>query len=101
MNKRKTSAVNGVELSKILGLHTSAAGEWDVRSKLLVKLQQLITKEGLTHAQVARKARTSRTRITSILNGNLRHVSTDLLIRILGALGYQVNLTITKSNLAA
>ena len=58
-------------------------------------------REELTHAEVARRAKTSRTRITSILNLNLQHVTTDLLIRILGALGYEVKLSVSRSRIAA
>jgi hypothetical protein len=38
--------------------------------------------------QVARLARTSRTRITAIMNRNTKDISTDLLLRVLYALGY-------------
>jgi transcriptional regulator with XRE-family HTH domain len=43
----------------------------------------------LTHMEIARRSGTSRTRVTAILNDDLEHVSTDLLIRILAALGYR------------
>jgi hypothetical protein len=51
----------------------------------------------LTHAQVARLARTSRTRITAILNSNTKDVSTDLLLRVLYALGYTAKITFQKA----
>jgi predicted XRE-type DNA-binding protein len=76
-------ARNGAELAKVLGLPATAAQEWRVRSDLASALIAAVEKEQLTHAEVARRARTSRTRITSILNRNLQHVTTDLLIRIL------------------
>jgi predicted XRE-type DNA-binding protein len=101
MRKRITSAKDGLGLSKVLGLRAAAAAEWEVQAKLLMELQEAVKEDGYTHAQVAKRARTSRTRITSILNGNLKHVSTDLLIRILGSLGYRVNLTVKKGKLAA
>lgn len=46
----------------------------------------------MTHACLARLARTSRPRLTAILNGNLDRVSTDLLLRILAALGVRVEM---------
>jgi predicted XRE-type DNA-binding protein len=55
----------------------------------------------MTHAQVATRARTSRTRITAILNDDLDHVSTDLLIRILASLGYRVKVSVTRADTAA
>jgi len=47
---------------------------------------------GMTHAQLAQLAGASRPRVTAILNGNLDGVSTDLLLRILAALGVRVRL---------
>jgi transcriptional regulator with XRE-family HTH domain len=67
----------------------------------LAKLREVVNRSKLTHEQVAKKAGTSRTRITSILNANLDHVSTDLLIRIFGSLGYEVSVSVTKAKIAA
>lgn len=52
--------------------------------------------EGLTHAEVAKRGGSSRTRVTSILNGNLDNVSSDLLIRLLAALGYRVRGSVSR-----
>jgi len=40
-------------------------------------------------------------RVTAILNNDLEHVSTDLLIRILGSLGYQVKVSVVRAERAA
>ncbi len=48
---------------------------------------------GITHAQASAAADISRTRLTAILNGNTSHVSTDLMLRILAALGYRAKIT--------
>ena len=102
MTKRKvTAAKNGRELAKALGLKPSDAHEWEVQMRLLIKLREIVTSSKLTHDQVANKAGTSRTRITSILNANLEHVSTDLLIRILGSLGYNVTVSVSRAKIAA
>src|SRR5947209_4456675 len=37
---------------------------------------------------------------TAILNDDLAHVSTDLLIRILGSLGYRVRVSVTRADTA-
>jgi predicted XRE-type DNA-binding protein len=50
----------------------------------------------MTHAQIAARAGTSRTRVTAILNDDLDYVSTDLLIRILASLGYRVKVSVTR-----
>jgi plasmid maintenance system antidote protein VapI len=46
---------------------------------------------------VARLAHTSRTRVTAILNRNTKDVSTDLLLRVLYALGYTAKITFQRA----
>ena len=102
MAKRKPIvARNGAELARILGLKPSDAHEWDVQLTLLKKLRVVVKELELTHAQVAKKAGTSRTRVTAILNGNITNVSSDLLIRLLGSLGYVVHVSVVKGKVAA
>jgi len=40
------------------------------------------------------RASTSRTGVTAILNGDLDHVSSDLLVRILAGLGHRVRVSV-------
>ena len=68
---------------------------------LLKRLRQIVSDRGLTHAEVAQRGGSSRTRVTSILNGNLDNVSSDLLIRLLAALGYRVRVTVSRVDSAA
>ena len=53
------------------------------------------------HAEIAKRAGTSRTRVNAILNDDLDHVSSDLLVRILAGLGYRVRISVVKSDTAA
>ena len=89
------------ELAQILNLPPQRAHSWVIQSALLKKIKDVVKKEKLTHAVLAKRAETSRARVTSILNGNLDEVSTDLLIRILGAAGYRVEVQVTKAKIAA
>jgi predicted XRE-type DNA-binding protein len=85
------------DLAKILGLPAAVAKEWQVQYALLKRLKEIVRREGITHAQIAAQAGTSRTRITAILNDDLEHVSTDLLIRVLASLGYRVKVSVTRA----
>lgn len=87
------------ELARALGLPT--AKEWQVQHDLLKRLKEIVRRRKMTHAEIAHRAGTSRTRVTAILNDDLDHVSTDLLIRILGSLGYRVRVSVVKSDAAA
>ena len=80
-------AKNAMELAEVLGLHPADGVEMEVRSDLNDKIIAVVKKRGLTHAQVAKLASTSRTRVTALLNRNTQEISTDLMLRVLAALG--------------
>lgn len=90
--KKATITRNVKELAKALGLSPAEGIEIEVRSDLNEKIIKVVKKKGLTHAQVAKLAKTSRTRVTALLNRNSMDISTDLMLRILGALGIQVKI---------
>lgn len=89
------------ELAGALGLSGAAVKEWQVQHTLLKRLKEIVRQQKTTHAEIAKRAGTSRTRLTAILNDDLEHVSTDLLIRILGSLGYRVKVSVVRSGTAA
>ena len=84
------------ELAGALGLPAVAAKERQVQHILLKKLKQVVRRQKITHAEIAKRAGTSRTRVTAIQNDDLEHVSSDLLIRILASLGYRVRVSVVR-----
>jgi len=97
---KKSKAVitrSAAELAKALGLSPADGAEMELRSELNSKIIEVVRKKGLTHAQVARLARTSRTRITAMMNRNTKDISTDLMLRVLYALGYSAKVTFGKA----
>ena len=102
MRKLKPAVAKTPEaLAEALGLSAAEAKEWQVQYVLLKRLREIVRREKITHAVIAKRAGTSRTRVTAILNGNLEHVTSDLLIRILGSLGYTVRISVSKVDAAA
>jgi predicted XRE-type DNA-binding protein len=89
------------ELAAALGLSPAEAKEWQVQHVLLKRLKEIVRRQNITHAEIAERAGTSRTRVTAILNDDLEHVSSDLLIRILGSLGCRVRVSVVRSDSAA
>jgi len=89
------------QLASALGLPAVAAKEWQVQHMLLKRLKEVARRQKITHAEIAKRAGTSRTRVTAILNDDLQHVSSDLLIRILASLGYRVKVSVVRSDTAA
>ena len=90
-------ARNARELAKALGLTPADGLEIEIRSELNDKIIEVVSEQNLTHSQVARLARTSRTRVTAILNRNTHDISTDLMLRILASLGVQARLQFKKA----
>jgi predicted XRE-type DNA-binding protein len=90
-------ARNAQELASVLGLTPAEGAEIELRSELNAKIVGIVARKKLTHAEVATLAKTSRTRVTAILNRNTKSVSTDLLLRVLYALGYTAKLRIQRA----
>ena len=101
MTIKTVTAKTPETLARTLGLSSIEAQEWQVQHTLLRRLRQVVREGGLTHAEVAERGGSSRTRVTSILNGNLDNVSSDLLIRLLVALGYRVRVSVSRVDPAA
>jgi predicted XRE-type DNA-binding protein len=98
--KRKAKSVvarAAGELAEVLGLERADGIEIAIRSALNTKITRVIEKRGLTHAQVATLAGTSRTRVTALINRNTKDISTDLMLRVLGALGVSAKITFGRA----
>lgn len=95
------TARSAKELAELLDLDPADAIEMEFRAKLTKKIIGAVKSQRLTHAEVAKRAKASRTRITAILNGNTAGMSTDLLLRILYSLGYKTVVTFAPARLAA
>jgi predicted XRE-type DNA-binding protein len=85
------------ELGRALGLSVAETDEMEFRSEFTSALAKIIRNGKSTHAEIAKKAGTSRTRVTAIANGNTQGISTDLLIRVLSATGYKAELPVRKA----
>ena len=85
------------DLGRALGLSNADTAEMEFRSELTVALAKIIQAGRLTHATIAKRAGTSRTRVTAIANGNTHGVSTDVLIRVLAATGHRAEVRVKKA----
>jgi predicted XRE-type DNA-binding protein len=97
MKVKVTVTRDAAGLARALGLAPADGAEIELRSNLNSKIIEVARRRGLTHAQIARLARTSRTRITAILNRNTKDVSTDLLLRVLYSLGYTAKIKFRRA----
>jgi predicted XRE-type DNA-binding protein len=94
---KTVSVRNGRDLARLLDLSYEDSAAMELRVALLKKIVSETERQGLTHAQAAERTGTSRSRMTSILNGAIQDVSTDLLLRVLAALGIRARVTFGKA----
>lgn len=94
---KRVTVRSAEELGRVLGLSVADTAEMEFRSDLTVALVTIIEAGLLTHAEIAKRAGTSRTRVTAIANGNTQGVSTDVLIRVLAATGHRAEVRVTKT----
>jgi hypothetical protein len=88
---------NAAELAKALGLAPAAGAQIELRSHRNSKIVEAVQRRCLTHVQAARLGGASRARVTAIMNHNTKHISTDLLLRVLYALGYTAKIRFQKA----
>lgn len=94
---RRVTVRTAEDLGRALGLSVADTAEMEFRSELTVALTNIIQAGKLTHAEIAKRAGTSRTRVTAIANGNTHGVSTDVLIRVLAATGHRAEVRVKKA----
>jgi predicted XRE-type DNA-binding protein len=96
-SEKPIRAKTAEDLGRALGLSEAETGEMEFRSELTCVLAKIIRSGKLTHAEIAKRAGTSRTRVTAIANGNTQGISADLLIRVLSATGHRAELRVRKA----
>ena len=95
--KKTVVARNSQQLANVLDLSEADRAAIEFQLELAEQIALEVRREGITHVQLARLAGTSRPRLTAILNGNLDGVSTDLLLRVLAALGVKVQVRFRRA----
>ncbi len=94
---KATVARNAKELAEAMGLTPADAVEWELRYSLTKKIIETSEKNQLTVTQIAKRAKTSRGRVTKVLKGDSQGISIDVLLRVLGATGQTIRISYTKA----
>jgi transcriptional regulator with XRE-family HTH domain len=94
---KKTVSRNAKELAQALNLDESVAVEWEMRSSLTQRIIEIVKRDHIRITDIAKKAETSRARVTRVLKGDTGGISLDVLARILGAVGQKAKITFSKS----
>jgi predicted XRE-type DNA-binding protein len=83
-------------LAEALELDKSVAVVWQVRHEVTERIISVFGSKEITNTDLAKRAETSRARITRILKRDTGDISLDVLIRMLGTLGQKVRMKISK-----
>lgn len=95
MKKHKIKSPS--QLSDLLGLTKSDAIEAELKSELMGKIRDLISKKKLTHQEVADLSGVGRTVITGIVNASIQRITIDRLFRVIVSLGLKPEIKYKKS----
>ncbi|OUJ50013.1 PtxR [Vibrio parahaemolyticus] len=64
-----------------------------VKSKLMIVITKLIREKNWTQAQAAKEMGVSQPRVSNLMNGQISKFSIDMLLEMLGGLGYLLDLS--------
>lgn len=69
-----------------------------VKSKLMIIVTKLIRENGWTQAQAAKEIGVSQPRISNLMNGQISKFSIEMLLEMLGKLGYLLDVSFDPKN---
>lgn len=93
-NKRYTSISKFAERFKI---SPARAKEAELKALLVKSIVKEIIDQELTHQEVATLTGVARSTITGIINGSLKKITLDRLVRVLTILGPNIEMKIKKA----
>ena len=96
-NKKHLVTRTPKELAEALGLDPSIALEWQLRAQVTARIIEVFKTKKISITDLAKKAETSRARVSNIVKGNAAGISLDVLLRILGCMGQKVKVSFSKA----
>ncbi len=73
------------------------AANLKLRSELMMEVSAYVKKSGLTQSSAAEKLGTTQPRLNDVLKGRIEKCTVDRLVNMLAAVGYKVNLHISRA----
>ena len=68
-----------------------------LRSELMMKVSEYVEQSGLTQSQAAKCLGTTQPRLNDVLKGKIEKCTVDRLVNMLSAVGYKINLNISRA----
>lgn len=85
------------DLDKDVLLSDVECAELEFRMELSAAVVRIFSSSHFDYANLARRVGTTEKRIVDIVHGRIQGVTTDLLIRILGAIGYRGHIEVFRA----
>ena len=95
--KTHSVAKNPRQLTEMLNLGSADLLEWKVRADVTRQIIDNFSSKKLKVTSLAKKSRTSRSRITRILKFDTTGISLDVLLRVLSETGQRIEIKFLKA----
>ncbi len=92
--KKRTS---GTDLSKMLEVSPARGMEAVMKAQLISAVLKAVEKQGLTHAELAKRSGLPRSAVTGILSGSLQKVTIDRVLRLIEGVGMVAEVRIREA----
>ena len=92
--KRGSSAA---QLAQQLGLSKSRGIEAIIKAQLIAAVLREVTRQQLTHAELAERTGLPRSAVTGILSGSLQKITIDRVLRLIEAVGLEPEIRLRRA----
>jgi len=92
--KRVSSAAH---LAQQLGLSKSRGMEAVIKAQLIAAVLHEVTRQQLTHAELAERTGLPRSAVTGILSGSLQKITIDRVLRLVEAVGLEPEIKLRRA----
>jgi plasmid maintenance system antidote protein VapI len=92
--KRRSSAVH---LAQQLGIPKSRGLEAVMKAQLIAAVLREVTRQHLTHGELAERTGLPRSAVTGILSGSLQKITIDRILRLVEAVGLEPEIKIRRA----
>jgi predicted XRE-type DNA-binding protein len=92
--RRKSSSS---QIAKIAGVSSSRGIEAVMKAQLISAILDVVLKDKITHAEIAKRTKIPRSAVTGILSGSLQKVTLDRVLKILEAVGLTAEVRVKRA----
>jgi predicted XRE-type DNA-binding protein len=88
---------SAIHLAKELGISKGRGLEAVLKADLITAVLREVSRQQLTHVELARRSRLPRSAVTGILSGSLQRVTIDRVLRLVEAVGLEAEIKVRRA----